>query len=88
MRDFGISMAEMLVLFYLYDGSKKRGSPLYEDILFNSINLNKRSILSAFRKLIDKKYVLRFGMVQNTEYSITSFGISIVNDILVKYITP
>ena len=88
MRDFGISVAEMLVLFYLYDGTKQRGSPLYEDVLYNGVNINKRAILTAFRKLVDRKFVVRYGQAQNKEYSITSFGMSTVNDILVKYVTP
>lgn len=88
MRDFGITVVDMQVLFYLYDGAKKKGSPLYETVLTNAVNVNKRNVLASFRKLVDRKYILKFGMAQNTEYSITSFGISIVNDILVKYVTP
>ena len=87
-RNFGISMAEMYCLFYLYDGIQKKASPLYEEVMANSLGVNKYGLLKALKSVVDKKYVEKFGKSQDTSYSITSFGISIVNDILVKYVTP
>lgn len=87
-REFNISMAEMYCLFYLYDGVQKKISPLYEEILPNALAVNKASLLRALKSVVDKKYVERYGTGQHTNYSITSFGISIVNDILVKHVTP
>ncbi len=78
----------MMWLFYLYDGVQKKASPLYEDILGNSVGMNKYGLLKALKSIIEKKYAERYGIAQNTHYTITSFGISIVNDILVKYVTP
>lgn len=87
-RDFSLSMPEFYCLLYFYDGEKKKASPLYEDVLSAAVSLNKGIILRAIKRLNDKKYLDRYGSGQDTNYSITSFGINVVNDILVKYVTP
>ena len=86
-RTFGVSMPELFILFYFYDGSKKAATPLYEEFLIGGIGMTKGTILRALKKLYEKKYLERHGTHKGTEYSITSMAINIVNDILVKYIT-
>lgn len=87
-RDYSISMADFFCLLYFYDADNKKASPLYEEILASAIGINKFTIIKALKSINDKKYIERYGVGQNTNYSITSFGINIVNDILVKYVTP
>lgn len=87
-RDYGISMAEFFCLLYFYDSDNKSASPLYEDILANAVKVNKYTILKALKSIHDKKYIEKYGTKQQPTYCITSYGINIVNDILVKYITP
>lgn len=87
-RDYSISVADFYCLLFFYEGQKNKASVIYEEVLLNAININKGIILKALRSLVDKKYIDRYGKGQDTTYAITSFGINIVNDILVKYVTP
>jgi len=87
-RDFGVNMAEFFCLLYFYDGSKKEVAPIYEEILAGAIAVNKGTILRGLRQLHQKGYTERYGNGKKISYSITAMGINIVNDILVKYVTP
>lgn len=87
-RDYSIAILDFYCLLYLYDGKKKKAPELYEEVLLNAINVNKSSIMRSLKSLYDKKYIEKYGKEKDITYEITSFGINVINDILVKYVTP
>ncbi len=84
--DYGLSLAEVLVLFFLYDGKEKN---IKDCVAYfqNTPNCRRMMIIKAFVSLRDKSYVEKIGNGRRrTTQKITIAGTQLLNKIFIQYI--
>ena len=84
----GISMSELFVLFYLYNGKDRSATPTYDYIYKGSFQSSRATILRAFKSLKEKTLLQQTGKTNMAVYKITPLGKVKVNEIIHKYIIP
>lgn len=82
----GITMPELYTLFYLYDGTQRGGSSIYNEQYKYAYNASRKQIQAAFVTLENKGLISKIGKKKGMKMSITPQGIGIINDVLHKYI--
>lgn len=85
-RDRGITMSELYLLLYLYDGGKKKLPSFYNDVFKYTIGCSRRTMTDALRKMLFEKSVEKFGGFRTSEYRITPYGAQMVNEIIKSHI--
>lgn len=81
----GLSLAELYILFYLYDGIPKLASAVYTDKYKYAYNASKSQMHSAFRTLQQRGFVDKIGDRKGAKLRITVSGNAMAQDILQKY---
>ena len=84
-REYGISMAEFLVLMYTYNGKDVTGSEMYNRELVNAHYSSGGAIREALSSLKNRGYLHKEGVSFGTKYRITPLGKHAVNEIFDKY---
>lgn len=82
----GVSVPELYTLFFLYDGTEKAGSEIYNEKFKYAYNSNRRQIQSSFITLENKGLISKNGKKRGMKLTITPQGIATVDDILHKYL--
>lgn len=82
----GLTMADWIVLTYLYDGNEYIGSYLYKEKFKYSYNSSASKIKCAFGSLQTRGLIVKHGNNSGAKFQITPLGIDKVNDICMKYV--
>lgn len=83
--NMGLSLAELLTLFYLYDGQEKLSSSVYSEKYKYAYNAGKREIQEGFKTLQDKGLVQKIGKFKGCRLKITTLGKDMITNIVRKY---
>lgn len=81
-----IQLPELYILLYLYDGISKPASSVYKVKYANAYNASKSQFQKAFGSLQAKGLVEKKGPNKIAQLKITALGISLVDEILCKYL--
>lgn len=82
----GLTMADWLVLIYLYHGNLVKSSAIYKDFYKYSYNSSASKIKGSFRLLQDRKYVEKVGSTKLAKIRITALGRDKVNEVMAKFV--
>lgn len=82
----GLTMADWLVLIYLYHGDLVLGSPIYKEFYKYSFNSSQSKIRAAFRILQERSYVEKIGNTNGAKIRITPLGKDKVNEVMKKFV--
>ena len=88
MVETGLTMGELYVLLFLFDGKEHSATPVYENVLKGSFQSSKTTVLRAFKFLKEKNLLQQTGKTNMAVYKITPLGKVKVNEIIHKYIIP
>ena len=82
----GLTMAEWLVLTYLYNGEEMLGSIIYKEKFRYSYNSSSTKIKVSFGTLQNKGYIIKHGKNSGSRLQITPLGKDKVNEVMSKYV--
>lgn len=82
----GVSMADWLVLTYLYHGNLVEGSPIYKEYYKYSFNTSSTKIKQSFGTLQTRGFIEKIGETRGAKLRITALGRDKVNEIISKYV--
>ena len=83
-----MTMAEVFVLLYLYDGKERIATPTYEYVFKGSFQSSRATILRAFKRLKNMDLLQMVGTTKDAKWRITPLGKQRVNEIISRYILP
>lgn len=80
-----ITLAELYILLYLYDGMEKLASGIYREQYRYCVMASKMQFHRAFISLQHKKMMEKIGFRKGAKFKITAAGSDVLGDILDKF---
>lgn len=81
----GLTMPEIYVLLYLYEGKEMAGKDIYQNKFKRAYQSTPSKVRLAFCTLFDKGYITKYGGTKGLKLQITSSGKAVIRDIATKY---
>lgn len=82
----GLTMADWLVLIYLYHGNLVPSAAIYNEFYKYSYNSSASKIKGSFSLLQTRRYVEKVGSTKKAKIRITALGRDKVNEIMARYV--